>query len=339
MGHKCFIIAEAGVNHNGSFSLASKLCDAAKNAGADAVKFQTFRTEYNVLKSCGWVDYQKENMPEADSHWEMIKSLELTDNEFIQLKQHCDRIGIEFISTPSERRSLKLLLDMGVKTIKLSSGDVNNIPLLRAAGRSNRHLILSTGMCELEDVDRAVEIIRQAGTADDNITLLHCHTAYPTGFEDANLRVMNLFRDRYGLKVGFSDHTPGCEMSVAAVALGAEAIEKHFTLDKNMNGPDHRMSLDPAELRRLIVAVRNTETGLGDGVKRISEAEREVLKAYSRGIVAQAAIAMGELFTEDNITVKRPCLGIDVREWDKVIGRKATKALRVDEPVTRDGII
>lgn len=336
MAQRCMIIAEAGVNHNGSIELALKLCDAARKAGVDAVKFQTFRTEYNVLKSCGWVDYQKENMPEVDSHWEMIKSLELTDEEFIQLKKHCDAIGIEFISTPSERKSLKLLLDMGVKTIKLSSGDVTNIPLLRAAGRANRHIMLSTGMCTLEDIDHAVEVITLAGTEPDNITLLHCHTSYPTEFKDVNLRVMNVLRDRYKLKVGFSDHTHGCEMSVAAVALGAEVIEKHFTLDKNFDGPDHKMSLDPAELRHLVDSIRNTEVGLGDGIKRISAAEREVLKAYSRGIVATEEIAAGDVFTEDNITVKRPCKGIDVREWDNVVGRKAPRDFKVDEPVTLD---
>ncbi|OGV52410.1 MAG: N-acetylneuraminate synthase [Lentisphaerae bacterium GWF2_44_16] len=336
MDRHCFIIAEAGVNHNGSIELALQLCDVAKKAGADAVKFQTFRTENNVLKSCGWVDYQKENMPEADSHWDMIKSLELTDEEFIRLKEYCDSTGIEFISTPSERKSLKLLLDMGVKTIKLSSCDVSNIPLLRAAGRANRRIILSTGMCTPEDINRAVEIIEEAGTVPENITLLHCHSSYPTAFADVNLRVMNVMRDRFRLKVGFSDHTPGWEMSVAAAALGAEVIEKHFTLDKTMEGPDHKMSLDPRELTLFVAAIRNVETGMGDGIKRISAAEQEVLKAYSRGIVAARDIAAGDVFTEDNITVKRPCRGIDVRDWDNVIGRKAKRAFKPDEPVALD---
>jgi len=336
MEPRCFIIAEAGVNHNGSLDMALRLCDVAKEAGADAVKFQTFRTEYNVLRSCGWVDYQKQNVPEADSHWEMIKALELTDEEFFALKAHCDALGIEFISTPSERKSLQLLLDMGVKTVKLSSCDVTNIPLLRAAGRAKVHIMLSTGMCSLEDIDRAVAIIEQAGTCPENLTLLHCHSSYPTRFEDVNLRVMDTLRKRYGLAVGFSDHSSGWEMAVAATAMGAAVIEKHFTLDKSLEGPDHKMSLDPRELRQLVVAVRNTEVGLGDGVKRISASEQEVLQAYSRGIVAARDIAAGEIFTEDNITVKRPCRGIDVRAWDEVVGKAAKRAFTPDEPIITD---
>lgn len=330
---KVFIIAEAGVNHNGRLDLALKLCDAAAKAGADAVKFQTFRTEHNVLRDCGWVEYQQRNAGEAHSHWDMLRALELSDNDFLQLKQHCDSIGIEFISTPSERESLKLLLKLNVRTLKLSSCDVTNTPLLRAVGRARLNVLLSTGMCELDDIAAAIDIITAAGTPRGQLTLLHCHSAYPTSMSDANLRVMVTLRERFGLRVGFSDHTEGCLLAAAAVALGAEVVEKHFTLDRSLPGPDHKMSLDPHELETLVRNIRDVETGLGDGVKRISPCEREILKAYDRGIVAAAPIRAGETFSEDNLTVKRPCRGINVRQWDKIIGISAPRDFKKDEPI------
>ncbi len=322
------IIAEAGVNHNGSIQLALDMCDAARQAGADVVKFQTFRTECNVLRQCTWVDYQQENAPEFDSHWEMLKALELSDSEFARLKVHCDEIGIEFMSTPSDKPSLELLDSLDVKTLKISSSDVSNRPLLRQIGEVGRSVILSTGMSTLEELDAAVEVLGK-----DRLTLMHCHTAYPSRFEDVNLRCIATLRDRYEVDVGFSDHTPGVAASVAAVALGASVIEKHFSVNKSLPGPDQKMSLDPGEFQELIEAIRHTEQALGDGAKRLSTSEREIRDVYGKGIVARRPIRKGEVLSEQNITVKRPCLGIPVTEWDRVIGQTACRNFETDEPI------
>jgi N,N'-diacetyllegionaminate synthase len=318
---KVFFIAEAGVNHNGSIDKALKLCDAAKQAGADAVKFQTFRTECNVLKDCDWVEYQKENAGECDSHWEMLKSLELTDDEFRTLKKHCETIRIKFLSTPSDAPSLDLLSSMDMDIIKISSGDVTNIPLLRKIAKLQKPVIMSTGMSSVSEIQAAMDILLAGGISLEDITLLHCHSDYPTSFENANISVMKTLEKTFGTKTGLSDHTVGPEASIAAVAIGAVVIEKHLTLDKNMEGPDHKASADPAEMAAIIRAVRNTEKAMGDGVKRITEAEKKIRDVYGKGIVAAKLIKKGEEFSEDNLAVKRPCKGISVLDWDKVIGR------------------
>lgn len=318
---KVFFIAEAGVNHNGSIEIALKLCDAAKQAGADAVKFQTFRTECNVLKDCDWVDYQKENAGECKSHWEMLKSLELTDDEFRRLKEHCEKIEIMFLSTPSDAPSLELLSSMDLDIIKISSGDITNIPLLRKIAKLKKPAIMSTGMSSLAEIQRAIDILLSGGISLDNITLLHCHSDYPTRFEDANLLTMKTLEKTFGTKTGLSDHTIGPEASIAAAALGASVIEKHLTLDKNMDGPDHKASSDPTELAGIIKSVRNIEKAMGDGIKRITKAEKKIRDVYGKGIVAAKPIKKGETFTEDNLAVKRPRKGISVLEWDNVIGR------------------
>jgi len=330
---KTIIIAEGGVNHNGSVEVALKLCDAAKKAGADIIKFQTFRTECNVLEECDWVDYQKENSPDFESHFQMLKSLELTDEEFIRVNKYCNKIGIGFISTPSDAPSLELLVKIGLETMKISSSDVTNIPLLRKIGMLNKEAILSTGMSSLKEVQMAVDELVKSGTAKDKITLLHCHSDYPTKFEDANLKVMLTLKETFGTNVGLSDHSQGIELAIAAAAMGATVIEKHFTLDRRMEGPDQKMSTEPEEFAKLVIAVRNVNMAMGDGVKKISDAEEEIRRIYGKGIVALKPIAKGEVFTEENITVKRPCKGLSVLKWDKVLGKKAKKDFVKDEPI------
>lgn len=330
---KTVIIAEGGVNHNGSVEVALKLCDAAKKVGADIIKFQTFRTECNVLKECDWVEYQEENAPDFESHFQMLKSLELTDEEFIKVKKHCDKIGIAFLSTPSDAPSLDLLVKMGLETMKISSSDVTNIPLLRKIGRLNKEIILSTGMSSLKEVQMAVDELVKAGTPKDKITLLHCHSDYPTKFEDANLKVMLTLQKTFGTRVGLSDHSTGIELAIAAAAMGATVIEKHFTLDRKMEGPDQKMSTEPEEFARLVKAVRNVNLAMGDGVKKISDSEEEIRRVYGKGIVARKPIAKGEVLTEENITVKRPCKGLSVLKWDKVLGKKAKKDFAENEPI------
>ena len=330
---KTVIIAEGGVNHNGSVDVALKLCDAAKKSGADIIKFQTFRTECNVLKECDWVEYQEENAPDFESHFQMLKSLELTDEEFIKVKNYCDMIGIEFLSTPSDAPSLDLLVKMGLETMKISSSDVTNIPLLRKIGRLNKEVILSTGMSSLKEVQMAVDELVKAGTPKDKITLLHCHSDYPTKFEDANLKVMLTLKETFGTRVGLSDHSEGIELAIAAAAMGATVIEKHFTLDRKMEGPDQKMSTEPDEFAKLVKSVRIVNIAMGDGVKKVSEAEEEIRRVYGKGIVALKPITAGEVFTEENITVKRPCKGLSVLKWDKVLGKKAKKDFAKDEPI------
>jgi len=328
---KTLIIAEAGINHNGSLGQAIKLCDAARKARADIVKFQTFRTECNVLKDCDWVKYQKENAPDFKSHWEMLKALELDDDEFRELKAYCDKTGIGFLSTPSDQPSLELLLSMGVGSFKISSGDVANIPLLRKIGRLNKIIWLSTGMSTMEEVGVALKTLTQAGTSKEKITLLHCHSDYPTKIEDANLSAMLALRDAFGTKVGFSDHTLGTEAAIAAVALGASVIEKHLTLDRNMAGPDQKSSLEPEIFASMVKAVRNIEKAMGDGVKRITPKEQEIRRVYGKGIVAARDIAKGEIFTEDKLAAKRPNRGIAVSEWDMIVGRTAKNNFKKDD--------
>ena len=327
---KTFIIAEAGVNHNGSIDLALKLCDAAKAVGADAVKFQTFLTDKLFAGDVASAEYQQENTG-YDSQYVMLKELELSFDEFRSIKQHCERIGIQFLSTPDESDSLAFLVELGVSPIKIGSAEVNNIPYLREIAATHSDVILSTGMASLEEVDAAVHILQDAGAK--SIVLLHCTTNYPCAFENANLRAMVTLKEKFGFPVGFSDHTRGSLAAVAAVAMGAEVIEKHFTLDADMDGPDHKASLDPEGFREMVDAIRTAEALLGTGEKLPQASEIDVMKAVRRRIVAAGSIAKGEEFTGENLTTKRANTGLDAGQWDTVVGKIAPRDFKVDEGI------
>ena len=331
---KVCIIAEAGVNNNGRLDLAYELCDAAKKSGADIVKFQTIRTDNNTLKQCEFVKYQKENVKYVNSAYEMLKKLELTDNEFLELKKYCGKQKIEFLSTPSEISALNFLVSIGMNRIKLGSGDITNIPFLRKVAVLQKKIILSVGMATLGEIEEAVNELIKEGAKQDNIVLLHCHSAYPSDIIDINLKVLLTLKQAFGLNVGLSDHTLGIEVDIAAVALGAVMIEKHFTLNNSMQGPDHKMSLNPDDFSLMVNSIRNVEKALGNGIKKVSNAELELIKVSRKCIVAARHIAVGDIFTKNNLTVKRPCLGINASKWDHVIGRKAKKCFDKDEVIT-----
>lgn len=323
-----YIIAEAGVNHNGSFELACRLADAAKTAGADCIKFQTFRAEKLVSRTAGKADYQKKTTGDS-SQLAMLKQLELSFDDFRRLKAYCEAIGIQFLSTPFDMESLAFLDELGVPFWKIPSGEATNLPFLLAAAKTGRPVVLSTGMCEMEEIRAAVEALRTGGAPE--IRLLHCNTEYPTPFEDVNLRAMAVMRDAFGLEVGYSDHTRGIEVPVAAVALGATVIEKHFTLDRNMEGPDHKASLEPAELAAMVRAIRNVEKALGTAEKKPSPSERKNIAVARKSIVAKTAIAAGEPLTENNLTVKRPGSGVSPMRWFEVLGSRANRDYQEDE--------
>lgn len=331
MTNKVYIIAEAGVNHNGSLQLAYELCDKAKDSGVDAVKFQTWVTERIICKDTKMADYQKENLGVDDSQFDMLKKLELTYEDFAQIKEYCDSIGIEFLSTGDTEDDINYLVSLGMDKIKLGSGDVTNIPFLRFIGGLKLPVIISTGMCNLSDVAIAYDVLREAGAED--ITVLHCTTNYPCPMDEVNLAAMNTIREALKCKVGYSDHTMGVEVPVAAVALGAQIIEKHFTLDRNMDGPDHKASLEPTELKDMVHKIRNIEKALGDGIKRPNASERSVSKVVLKSIVANQTIMKGEKLTEDKLTVKRTNIGISVSNWDLIIGTHAIKDYNIDEPI------
>ena len=323
-----YIIAEAGVNHNGSYELACRLADAAKTAGADCIKFQTFRAENLVSRTAGKADYQKKTTGDS-SQLAMLKQLELSFDDFRKLKAYCEAIGIQFLSTPFDMESLAFLDGLGTPFWKIPSGEATNLPFLLAAAKTGRPAVLSTGMCEMEEIRAAVEALQRGGAPE--IRLLHCNTEYPTPFEDVNLRAMAVMRDAFGLEVGYSDHTRGIEVPVAAVALGATVIEKHFTLDRNMEGPDHKASLEPAELAAMVRAIRNVEKALGTAEKKPSPSERKNIAVARKSIVAKTAIAAGETLTEDNLTVKRPGSGVSPMRWFEVLGSRANRDYQEDE--------
>lgn len=326
-----YIIAEAGVNHNGSLEIARRLCDAAKSAGVDAVKFQTWQTDKISTQATVKAEYQSANTGDAaESQYEMLRKLELPYADFMVLRDYCLEIGIDFLSTPDEEYSLAFLMDkLGLPLVKIGSGEVTNIPYLRQIASYKRPVILSTGMSNLFQVERAYDTLVSGGCPE--VTLLHCTTNYPCPYEEVNLRAMLTMRERFGCRVGYSDHTLGIEVPVAAVALGAEVIEKHFTLDKNMPGPDHRASLDVDELSAMVTAVRHIERSLGDGIKRPNKSEIAIAPVVRKSIVAKKTITAGELFTVDNITVKRANGGIPASDWDSVIGRMACRDYTPDE--------
>lgn len=328
---KVLIIAEAGVNHNGSLELAKKLVDAAKECGADIVKFQTAKLESLVSKCAPMAEYQKNNIGQEKSQSDMLKDLLLAFEDFVELKKYCEEIGIEFLSTPFDIESIYFLKDM-VRVWKVPSGEITNLPYLVEIGKTKMPVILSTGMCEMEEVEAAVEILFKNGTED--ITLLHCNTQYPTPYEDVNLRAMNSLKEKFGVKVGYSDHTKGIEVPIAAVAMGATVIEKHFTLDKNMEGPDHKASLEPGELKQMIQSIRNIECALGDEDKKPSASEKPNIKVARKSIVAARKIQAGEIFSEENLTTKRPGNGISPMKWYEVIGKESPRDFEEDELIS-----
>lgn len=326
---KVFIIAEAGVNHNGDIGLAKKLIDKASEAGADAVKFQSFKAEKLVTKGAKKAEYQEKTTDIKENQFQMIKKLELDYEKHRELTDYCKSKNILFLSSPFDLESIDLLDDLGLDIFKIPSGEITNLPYLKKIATLKKKVILSTGMGNLGEIEKALDILRLLGTQD--ITVLHCNTEYPTPMEDVNLLAMNTIKDAFKVKVGYSDHTLGIEVPIAAVALGAIVIEKHFTLDKNMEGPDHKASLEPEELKEMVKSIRNIEKALGDGIKTPTKSESKNIDIARKSIVAAKGIAKGEVLTESNITVKRPGDGISPMRWDEVIGRIAIRDFKEDE--------
>lgn len=328
-----FIIAEAGVNHNGRLDLALKLCDKAKEAGVDAIKFQTWITENIVTQSADLASYQEKNIAtKSDTQFQMLKKLELSFNDFIEIQKYCTNIGLQFLSTPDDEESLDFLVGLNLKFIKVSSGEVTNIPYLRKIGSKKQPVVLSTGMSTLSDVELAYNTLIISGAP--NVDLLHCTTNYPCPMDEVNLKAMLTLQETFKCQVGYSDHTLGIEIPIAAVALGASIIEKHFTLDKSMEGPDHLASLSPKELKEMVQAIRNIEIALGSGIKEPNESEKEISKVVLKSIVAKKKIEKGELFSEDNITVKRTKGGISAQKWDFVVGKISLHNYLPDELIS-----
>jgi len=333
MTNHTLIIAEAGVNHNGSIELAKQLVDKAVEAGVDYIKFQTFKASKLVTKTAKQAEYQKRNIGGTDDNqFMMLKKLELSEEAHIVLIDYCKQKGIKFFSTAFDLDSMDYLHSLGINLWKIPSGEVTNYPFLKKIATYNEKTILSTGMCDMADVRAAVNALYKNGLSKENLVLLHCNTEYPTPFDDVNLKAMDALRNEFGVEVGYSDHTKGIEVPIAAVALGATVIEKHFTLDRNMEGPDHKASLEPDELKTMVSAIRNIEKAVGgDGTKHISESERKNIAIARKSIIAARDIKKGELLTEENLTVKRPGIGISPMHWEEVIGTKATRDFAEDE--------
>lgn len=331
MTEQVTIIAEAGVNHNGEFELAKKLVDAAAEAGADLVKFQTFNAERLVTGNAPKADYQIRNTEQSDSQFTMLRRLELTHEMHEALMVHCRDRGIGFFSTGFDIQSLDYLVSLGAELFKVPSGEITNLPYLRHIGGLGKPVILSIGMATLGEIEDALAVLEAAGTPRSRITVLHCNTEYPTPMADVNLRAINNIRDAFGVVVGYSDHTPGIEVPIAAVALGATVIEKHLTLDRNLPGPDHKASLEPDEFAAMVRAVRNIEQALGDGIKRPTSSESRNRSIARKSLVAACSIRTGETFTPANVSAKRPGTGISPMRWDEVMGRVATRDYAADE--------
>lgn len=325
------IIAEAGVNHNGKLDLALQLCKAAKESGADVVKFQTWKTEKIITRSVAQADYQAKNTGKTESQFDMLKHLELSYDDFTKIKNYCDEINIQFASTADEEESLDFLIKLGIPFIKIGSGEITNIPYLKIMGSKKLPIIISSGMATLGEVETALQTLQKAGAKD--ITLLHCTTNYPCPMEDVNLNAMLTLKNAFKLKVGYSDHTKGIEVPIAAVALGATVIEKHFTLDKNMEGPDHLASTEPAEFKKMVDSIRNIEKAMGSGVKTPTKAEVNISKVVLKRCLASCKIKKGEVFSENNICVKRNEKGLPSKYWDLLIGKTATKDYEIDEAI------
>jgi N,N'-diacetyllegionaminate synthase len=334
ISNKVFIIAEAGVNHNGSVDLARKLIDVAVDSGADAVKFQTFKAENLVAKNTQKVDYQKQTTDASESQFDMIKKLEFDVDTHKELIAYCQKKEIMFLSTPFDHESIDMLSDLGLQIFKIPSGEITNLPYLRHIGSLDKLVILSTGMSSLKEAGDALNILINAGTSKDNITVLHANTMYPTPMEDVNLNAMLTMRKEFSVAIGYSDHTLGIEVDIAAVAMGASCIEKHFTLDKTMGGPDHKASLEPEELKAMVEAIRNIEKALGSSEKKPSPSESVNIETVRKSIVASKDIQKGDLLTDKNITVKRPGNGISPMKWYDVIETIATKDYQMDDLIS-----
>ena len=328
---KTQIVAEAGVNHNGDARLAHQLIDVAADAGADRVKFQTFSADLLVTTSASKAGYQERSTGKEESQHAMLRRLELSREMHLELIEHCKRRGIGFFSTAFDLSSVRFLAELGAECFKVPSGEVTNLPYLRLIGSYGKPVILSSGMCTLGEIEAALGVLEASGTPRARITVLHCTTEYPAPMEEVNLRAMLSIRDAFAVAVGYSDHTPGIEVSLAAVALGATVIEKHFTLDRSLPGPDHKASLEPNELAALVRGIRNIERALGSPVKRPSASELANIAVARKSLVAARAIRAGEPFSEANLTVKRPGSGVSPMCWDQVIGRRAMRDFRADE--------
>jgi len=328
---KIIIIAEAGVNHNGNIKTAKQLIDAAAKAGANFVKFQTFQAEKLVSKFAQKADYQKKTTDKNESQLNMIRKFELDKEAHLDLMKYCKTRKIGFLSSPFDMDSIDLLVELGLKIFKIPSGEITNLPYLRKIGRLKMEVILSTGMSSIGEIENSLNVLINEGTLKENITVLHCNTEYPTPFEDVNLKAMLTIKNAFQIKVGYSDHTPGIEIPAAAAALGACVIEKHFTLSRRMEGPDHKNSLEPEELSAMIKAIKNIEIALGNGIKQPSLSELKNKTATRKSIVALSDIKAGEIFTSNNLTCKRPGNGISPMEWENILGRKAIHSFKKDE--------
>lgn len=316
------IIAEAGVNHNGSIELAKQLVDKAVEAGVDYIKFQTFKTEKLVAKSAQMASYQKKNIgTEDNSQFAMLKKLELSPAQHEELIDYCKEKGIKFFSTAFDLDSIDYLHSLNLGLWKIPSGEITNYPYIKKIAQYGEPIIVSTGMCEMQDIENAVATLLKWGTRKEDIIILHCNTEYPTPYQDVNLKAMDAIREKLGVEVGYSDHTKGIEVPIAAVALGATVIEKHFTLDRNMEGPDHKASLEPDELKAMVSSIRNIEQAAGDGIKKVTDSEKGNISVARKSIVAARNINKGEVFTEENLAVKRPGTGISPMRWEEVLGQ------------------
>ena len=331
MINNTLIIAEAGVNHNGNLDIAKQLIQSAAQAGADLVKFQTFSADRQVTKTASKATYQLLTTNKKQSQYEMLRELELTREMHEELMQHCSQHKIGFLSTGFDIESVDLLVSLGQKLFKIPSGEITNLPYLRHIGRLKQRVIVSTGMASLGDIESALSVLEQAGTQREFVTLLHCTTEYPTPMVEVNLRAMQTIRHAFGVNVGYSDHSPGIEVATAAVAMGATVIEKHFTMDRRMPGPDHLASLEPHELQAMVLAIRNIEVALGDGIKALTASEHRNVSIMRKSLVASRSIKAGELFSVENMTTKRPGTGISPMRWDEVLGRIAVRDFAVDD--------
>jgi len=331
MTKRTIIIAEAGVNHNGDLVMAKQLIDKAAEAGVDYVKFQTFSAERLVTRTAKKAEYQSKSTNSNESQYEMLRSLELTVTMHKELINHSALRNIGFFSTGFDLESIDYLASLGQQLFKIPSGEISNLPYLRHIGQFGKPVILSTGMSTLGEIEAAIEVLEQAGTARSKITILHCTTEYPSPMAEVNILAMQSIQQAFGVEVGYSDHTQGIEVAIAAVALGAVVIEKHFTLDRNLPGPDHKASLEPHELKEMVSAIRNIEVALGDGIKRLTLSEARNKPVARKSLVARRPINTGEVFSTLNITTKRPGTGISPMRWDEVIGRRALRDFAVDE--------
>ncbi len=326
-----YIIAEAGVNHNGDIELAKQLIDVAADAGVDAVKFQTFKADTLVTRNAKKADYQSKNTGTTESQYEMLRKLELSVEMHRDLIAHCAKRNIVFLSTGFDIQSIDLLVTLGQSLLKVPSGEITNLPYLRHIGQLGKPVILSTGMSTMDDIGAAISVLEQSGATRKNIIVLHCTTEYPTPMTEVNLRAMQSINNAFGVSVGYSDHTSGIEVAIAATAMGATVIEKHFTLNRSLPGPDHKASLEPLELKAMVTSIRNIELALGDGIKRLTASELKNKPIARKSLVASKPIKTGELFSTQNLTAKRPGTGISPMRWDEVVGKVASRDYSVDE--------